>query len=48
MTIAIVDRIAGCLHGIATGDAIGKQTETLAHDAVRHCWRGSRPRARML
>ena len=33
--IAHADRIAGCLDGIATGDAIGKQTEMLAHDAVR-------------
>lgn len=35
MTIATVDRIVGCLRGIATGDAIGKQTETLSSDEVR-------------
>jgi ADP-ribosylglycohydrolase len=29
------DRIAGCLKGIATGDAIGKQTESLSHEQVR-------------
>jgi ADP-ribosylglycohydrolase len=29
------DRIAGCLKGIATGDAIGKQTENLSHQDVR-------------
>ena len=28
-------RISGCLKGIATGDAIGKQTEMLSHDKVR-------------
>jgi ADP-ribosylglycohydrolase len=28
-------RIAGCLKGLATGDAIGKQTETLSHGDVR-------------
>jgi ADP-ribosylglycohydrolase len=30
-----MDRILGCLEGIATGDAIGKQTEGLAHADVR-------------
>ena len=30
------DRIRGCLKGIATGDAVGKQTEGLSHDHVRH------------
>jgi ADP-ribosylglycohydrolase len=30
------ERIAACLAGIATGDAIGKQTETLSRDQVRH------------
>jgi ADP-ribosylglycohydrolase len=30
-------RIVACLKGIATGDAIGKQTETLSRDAV-HRW----------
>jgi ADP-ribosylglycohydrolase len=29
------DRIAACLKGIATGDAIGKQTEGLSHEDVR-------------
>jgi ADP-ribosylglycohydrolase len=28
-------RIAGCLEGIAAGDAIGKQTETLSNEGVR-------------
>lgn len=28
------ERILGCLQGIATGDAIGKQTETLSRDGV--------------
>jgi ADP-ribosylglycohydrolase len=28
------ERILGCLKGIATGDAIGKQTETLSRDGV--------------
>jgi ADP-ribosylglycohydrolase len=32
----MVDRILGCLQGIATGDAIGKQTETLTHEGIRH------------
>jgi ADP-ribosylglycohydrolase len=31
----IADRIVGCLRGIATGDAIGKQTEMLSHEDVR-------------
>ena len=31
----LVERVLGCLQGIAIGDAIGKQTENLAHDAVR-------------
>src|SRR5262245_47711791 len=29
------ERIVGTLKGIATGDAIGKQTETLSREAVR-------------
>lgn len=33
--LATADRILGCLKGIATGDAIGKQTETLSHEDVR-------------
>jgi len=28
MTIRIAERVAGCLKGIAAGDAIGKQTES--------------------
>lgn len=36
MTFTTTDRIVGCLKGIATGDAIGKQTEMLAcSDVVR-------------
>ena len=31
------DRVIGCFRGLATGDAIGKQTETLSRDAV-HRW----------
>jgi ADP-ribosylglycohydrolase len=34
LTVTIADRIAGCLKGIATGDAIGKQTETLSREDV--------------
>ena len=34
MTFTIADRIVGCLKGIATGDAIGKQTEMLSHEDV--------------
>ena len=30
MSFTIADRILGCFKGIATGDAIGKQTETLS------------------
>ncbi len=36
MTVTVADRILGCLKGIATGDAIGKQTETLSHEDVLH------------
>jgi ADP-ribosylglycohydrolase len=36
MTLTIADRIVGCLQGIATGDAIGKQTEMLSHEDVAH------------
>jgi len=32
--LSIRDRIAACLAGIAVGDAIGKQTETLPQDTV--------------
>ncbi len=36
LTGLVRDRVIGCLKGIATGDAIGKQTETLSyHDVVR-------------
>src|SRR5580693_174320 len=31
----ILERVAGCLKGLATGDAIGKQTEMLAPADVR-------------
>jgi ADP-ribosylglycohydrolase len=34
MTLTTTDRIVGCLTGIATGDAIGKQTETLSREDV--------------
>ena len=34
MTFTVADRIQGCLKGIATGDAIGKQTETLSPQDV--------------
>jgi len=34
--VTLADRILGCLTGIATGDAIGKQTETLSHEDVLH------------
>ena len=32
MTLA--DRVIGCLHGIATGDAVGKQTEMLSPEQI--------------
>lgn len=35
MNRSVKQRILGCLKGIATGDAIGKQTETLSRDEVR-------------
>lgn len=34
MNLSIEKRIIGCLKGIATGDAIGKQTEMLSHEEV--------------
>ena len=34
MNRSLEQRILGCLKGIATGDAIGKQTETLSRDEV--------------
>ena len=36
MTLTVTDRILGCLTGIATGDAIGKQTEMLSREDVLH------------
>ncbi len=36
MTARITERIAACLHGIATGDAVGKQTEGLSREGVHH------------
>jgi len=35
MSRSVEQRILGCLKGIATGDAIGKQTEMLSRDDVR-------------
>src|SRR5262245_9396478 len=35
VTIRTADRIAGCFQGIATGDAIGKQTEMLSRADVQ-------------
>ena len=35
MTVTAADRIAACLQGIATGDAVGKQTEGLSRDGVQ-------------
>lgn len=34
VTLTITDRIVGCLKGIASGDAIGKQTEMLSREEV--------------
>lgn len=34
MMLSLIDRAAACLKGIATGDAIGKQTEMLSHEDV--------------
>jgi ADP-ribosylglycohydrolase len=33
-TSTVDERVAGCLKGIATGDAVGKQTELLSHAEV--------------
>src|SRR5258708_2120138 len=34
---AVEDRAIACLRGLATGDAVGKQTETLTHsDVAKH------------
>ena len=41
MTITVADRILGCLCGIATGDAIGKQTEMLSPSDIEHWYPGS-------
>ncbi|HVH25270.1 MAG TPA: ADP-ribosylglycohydrolase family protein [Vicinamibacterales bacterium] len=35
MSLARVGRVIGCLEGVAVGDAVGKQSEMLAHEAVR-------------
>ena len=35
MTCTTADRISACFKGIATGDAVGKQTETLSYADVR-------------
>lgn len=35
MSDIILDRIKGCLKGLAVGDAIGKQTETLEFDQIK-------------
>lgn len=34
MTYSVADRVVGCFKGIATGDAIGKQTEMLSREDV--------------
>ena len=34
MTFTVSDRISACLEGVAVGDAIGKQTETLSRDEI--------------
>lgn len=36
MASTVSDRILGCLMGIATGDAIGKQSEMLSREDVLH------------
>lgn len=35
VTASLLDRAAGCLRGIATGDAVGKQTENCSREDVR-------------
>ncbi|MBI4263477.1 MAG: ADP-ribosylglycohydrolase family protein [Acidobacteria bacterium] len=35
MTITVADRVVACLQGIATGDAVGKQTEGLSREGVQ-------------
>src|SRR5204862_6987570 len=39
LTDTISDRIVGCLKGIGTGDAVGKQTEMLSRDDVLRWYR---------
>ena len=34
MLLTLAERVAGCLTGIATGDAVGKQTELLSRDEL--------------
>jgi|SoiMethySBSTD1v2_1073268.scaffolds.fasta_scaffold163014_2 ADP-ribosylglycohydrolase len=34
LILTVAERVAGCLKGIATGDAVGKQTELLSHSDV--------------
>ena len=40
MTSTIADRIVACLRGVAVGDALGKQTETLSREGVRRWYPG--------
>jgi ADP-ribosylglycohydrolase len=35
VTITVVDRVLACIQGIATGDAVGKQTEGLSREGVQ-------------
>jgi len=35
MSLTVRDRVLGCLQGIATGDAIGKQSEMLSSEVIR-------------
>ena len=39
MTYSTIERIEACFAGIAVGDAVGKQTETLSHGEVSHWYR---------
>jgi ADP-ribosylglycohydrolase len=32
------ERVIGCFKGLATGDAIGKQTETLTRADIHECY----------
>ena len=38
--MAVQERVIGCFQALATGDAIGKQTETLSRADVRHWYPG--------